>query len=136
MPSGWRLRVALLLTAGLLLGACGQDKDRGSGAGVSEDDAARAMNQIDVDGMTRRTVVLADDKMEGRAPMTPGETRTLEYLEQEFAAAGLKAAGDKGFLQPVPLVEITASAATTMALGGRVAALRRRLCRLDQASRR
>jgi len=111
------VRVSLLLTAGLLLGACGQDNAPGSGSDIDGDDTARALSQIDVDGMTRRTVVLADDKMEGRAPMTPGETRTLEYLQQEFAAAGLIAAGEKGFLQPVPLVEITASAATTMALG-------------------
>ena len=115
---GLAARISLLVTAGLLLAACGQDNGRSSGAGVSEEDAARAMSRIDVDGMTRRTVALADDAMQGRAPMTDGETRTLAYLEQEFADTGLEPAGDQGFLQPVPLVEITASAATTMALGG------------------
>lgn len=41
---------------------------------------------------------------EGRAPATPGEDRTIEYLVAEFKKAGVQPAGDGGgWTQSVPL---------------------------------
>lgn len=40
--------------------------------------------------------VLASDAFEGRAPVTPGEDKTVAYLSAEFAKAGLQPAGDNG----------------------------------------
>ena len=49
--------------------------------------------------------VLASDEFEGRAPGTPGETRTVEYLVAQFKALGLEPGGEAGgWTQAVPLV--------------------------------
>jgi Zn-dependent M28 family amino/carboxypeptidase len=49
--------------------------------------------------------VLASDEFEGRAPGTPGETKTVEYLIGQFKALGLEPAGEAGgWTQAVPLV--------------------------------
>jgi len=50
---------------------------------------------------------LSDDRMEGRGPGTRGEERTLAYLREQFAAAGLKPGGaDGGWFQDVPLTRV------------------------------
>lgn len=57
----------------------------------------------------RETIaVLASDAFEGRAPGTPGEAKTIAYLAQRFAAAGLSsgARGSRPFLDPVALVRV------------------------------
>lgn len=61
---------------------------------------------------------LASDEFAGRAPRTAGETRTIEYIEQEFRKAGLEPGVGGSFLQPVPLVEITTHADATMNIRG------------------
>jgi Zn-dependent M28 family amino/carboxypeptidase len=49
--------------------------------------------------------VLASDEFEGRAPGTPGETKTVEYLVGQFKALGLEPGGEAGgWTQAVPLV--------------------------------
>jgi Zn-dependent M28 family amino/carboxypeptidase len=52
---------------------------------------------------------LSGDDFEGRSPGTPGELRTVEYLEEQFLDMGLQPVGGGSFRQSVPLVEITAS---------------------------
>ncbi len=48
--------------------------------------------------------VLGSDAFEGRGPATPGEDRTLTYIEGQFKALGLAPAGDGGgWTQAVPL---------------------------------
>jgi PA domain len=61
---------------------------------------------------------LSSDEFAGRAPRTAGETRTIEYIEQEFRKAGLEPGVGGSFLQPVPLVEITTHADAAMDLRG------------------
>ena len=49
--------------------------------------------------------VLASDEFEGRAPGTPGETRTIDYLVETFRNLGLEPGGAKGsWTQEVPLL--------------------------------
>ncbi len=52
---------------------------------------------------------LASDEFEGRRPATAGEEKTIAYLEQQFAKAGLAPGVGKGFRQAVPFVELTTS---------------------------
>jgi Zn-dependent M28 family amino/carboxypeptidase len=57
-----------------------------------------------------RIKVLASDEFEGRAPGTPGEDKTVAYLESEFKTLGLKPGNTDGtYIQKVPLVGITAA---------------------------
>jgi hypothetical protein len=44
---------------------------------------------------------LADDKLEGRHPGSPGFTLAVQYVENQFKTAGLQPAGTDGFLQEV-----------------------------------
>ena len=51
---------------------------------------------------------LASDEFEGRAPGSAGETRTVEYLIEQFSALGLEPGNPDGtWVQNVPLVGIT-----------------------------
>ncbi len=102
--------VAIVAIAAVTAGGCSRD--------AGEDGVVKAMHRIDAGGMTERVIALASDEMLGRAPMTDGETRTIEYLQSQFEAIGLEPAGDDGYLQPVPLVEITASPDSTMEVDG------------------
>ncbi|ODT64031.1 MAG: peptidase M20, partial [Phenylobacterium sp. SCN 69-14] len=52
--------------------------------------------------------ILADDSFEGRGPATAGETKTVEYIIQQYKAAGLQPGGDladgqRAWTQDVPL---------------------------------
>ena len=66
-----------------------------------------------------RIVKLSSDKFLGRKPFTEGETRTLEYLQAEFKAIGLKPGNGDSYLQEVPLIEITTTAEPMMVLEGK-----------------
>ena len=51
---------------------------------------------------------LASDAFEGRGPGTPGETRTVDYLVEQFRLAGLQPGNPDGtYIQRVPLVGYT-----------------------------
>jgi hypothetical protein len=50
--------------------------------------------------------VLASDEFEGRKPGTEGEAKTVKYLAEQWAKAGLKpAAADGSWFEPVPLIQ-------------------------------
>jgi Zn-dependent M28 family amino/carboxypeptidase len=79
---------------------------------------AQSAPSISVETMKAVTKTLSSDAFEGRAPGSAGEEKTLAYLQQQFAKAGLKP-GNKGkWLQDVPLVEITAQNVTPLAITG------------------
>jgi Zn-dependent M28 family amino/carboxypeptidase len=60
---------------------------------------------------------LASDEFAGRQPGTPGEERTVKYLEEQFRAAGLEPGNPDGtYIQNVPLVGITAGRAMALRL--------------------
>jgi Zn-dependent M28 family amino/carboxypeptidase len=76
---------------------------------------------ISVDRLAVVTKTLASDEFEGRAPGTPGEARTLDYLVAQFKDAGLEPAGPDGsYTQAVPLVrtQVPADAAMSVTIGG------------------
>jgi hypothetical protein len=60
---------------------------------------------IDEDSLRPHIKILASDEFEGREPGTAGETKTTDYISQQWAKAGLKpAAADGSWLEPVQLV--------------------------------
>lgn len=62
--------------------------------------------------------VLSSDAFEGRAPGTEGEKKTLDYIEEQFKAAGLEPGANGSFRQAVPVVEIMPHADPTLQLSG------------------
>jgi len=66
---------------------------------------AQDVGPISGERMSGITKVLASDEFEGRAPGTPGESKTVEYLVAQFKALGLEpGAGAGSWTQAVPLV--------------------------------
>ena len=89
--------------------------------------ATPALAQSTISGaeIGKHIEVLASDAFEGRAPATPAEEKTVDYLIEQFKAAGLKPAGDlkdgqRAWTQDVPLArfEIEGPVATRVKAGG------------------
>jgi Zn-dependent M28 family amino/carboxypeptidase len=62
------------------------------------------------DSLAQHIIVLSSDSFQGRKPFTPGETRTVDYLQNKFRSMGLEPANGNSYLQDVPMVEITPDA--------------------------
>jgi Peptidase family M28 len=62
--------------------------------------------------VARDLAILAADSLEGRLTGSPGSWRATRWLAAQFAAAGLKPAGDSGFVQRVPLASTVTSPGT------------------------
>jgi Zn-dependent M28 family amino/carboxypeptidase len=101
-----RIHYILLLAA---LISCGQ-KDQF----VPED----GLNSFSQSGFEEHVIRLASDEFQGRKPFTPGEKKTIAYLEEQFKNIGLAPGNNGSFLQDVPMVEITANADSTMVVTG------------------
>src|SRR5690606_34402185 len=115
-------RVLAVAAAGLLLAACGH---RAPAAPAPADAAAPAAERagagISAARLAEHLRVLASDELEGRAPATAGEDRTVAYISAQFAAAGLQPAGEAGgWTQDVTLerTEISGPVAAAFTLGG------------------
>ena len=86
--------------------------------------------QFDPARLSQHVQTLGSDAFEGRAPATNGETKTVAYLSEQFAAAGLQPGGDivngqRSWTQAVPLLrsEFTAAPQASMNIGGKAVAL-------------
>jgi Zn-dependent M28 family amino/carboxypeptidase len=66
----------------------------------------------------RHLATLASDEFLGRKPFTPGEEKTVNYLETEVKAIGLQPGNGSSYFQDVPLVEITGHPSDSMMLAG------------------
>jgi Zn-dependent M28 family amino/carboxypeptidase len=96
---------ALVPLAALCLAGCATIAETSSstaGAAVAEPD-------ISQDTLKRVTRDLSDDRFGGRAPATPSEDLTVQYLIREFQRAGLQPGNNGSWTQDVPLVEIAAT---------------------------
>lgn len=96
--------VAAALVA--VLAGCGEGTTI-DGVPIESEAVQGALAAIDSASIRARTAYLASDLMEGRAPGTRGGHLAAEYVASEFAALGLEPAGDRGFLQEVPIVGST-----------------------------
>jgi Zn-dependent M28 family amino/carboxypeptidase len=78
-----------------------------------EDCTAGAQRMMDV------IKVIGSDEFEGRAPGTPGEERTVAFLQDQFTKLGLLPGNPDGtFVQAVPMVGITSTTSATFEVGG------------------
>jgi len=70
--------------------------------------ALASLPKINIDAVLADTRKLSSDEFEGRAPGTKGEQLTVQYLTDQFRAAGLAPGNPDGsWTQKVPLVGLT-----------------------------
>ena len=111
------MRRPLSFSVLLALAACGSKGDEAAGPVAVP---AEALSAIDTAALMAHIRDLADDSMLGRAPGSLGEDRTVAYLERQFKALGLEPGNPDGsFIQPVPLVAMTADPAMVLSVRGR-----------------
>lgn len=72
------------------------------------------LDAFNADSLKMHVAVLASDSFMGRKPFTEGETKTIDYLQKQFAAAGLEPGNDKSYLQEVPMMNLVTKAAPSM----------------------
>jgi len=60
---------------------------------------------VDLERLRRHLSFLADDAQEGRAPGTPGDSRSQAHIAAAFTDAGLEPAFPKGFCQPFTVTD-------------------------------
>ena len=73
---------------------------------------------FDIERYAEDLKTLASDEFEGRAPGSRGERLTVDYLVEQFAAAGLAPGCGDSYLQPVPMVELTNRERSPVAISG------------------
>jgi Zn-dependent M28 family amino/carboxypeptidase len=76
----------------------------------SKHDHAQSGSLFNRDTLARHIIVLASDSFLGRKPFTAGETKTVDYLQNQFRSLGLEPGNGNSYLQEVPMVEITPKA--------------------------
>lgn len=72
------------------------------------------LTQLSADSLAKNIATLSSDDFTGRKPFTEGETKTINYLKEKFAAVGLEPGNGNSYLQEVPMVRIKTSPAATM----------------------
>ncbi|MBH0061687.1 M28 family peptidase [Pseudoalteromonas sp. NZS71] len=86
---------------------------------ITPTDVTNGYNSIQADELAKHVKVLASDEFGGRAPSSPGEKLTLDYLTAQFKALGLDPGNGDSYLQEVPLVSLEADANMVLSIGGK-----------------
>ncbi|MEO8402955.1 MAG: M28 family metallopeptidase [Chitinophagaceae bacterium] len=94
----------LLITATILITSCSENKN----------DAQSADAAFSADSLGQHIATLSSDAFMGRKPFSEGETKTINYLKDQFTAVGLEPGNGDSYFQDVPMVKITTQAATQM----------------------
>ncbi|SUI66869.1 Bacterial leucyl aminopeptidase precursor [Shewanella morhuae] len=76
------------------------------------------MQSLDLAQYRTDVKTLASDAFGGRAPLSEGETLTLDYLVKAFKDMGLKPGFGDSYLQAVPLAQISADQHMQLDIGG------------------
>lgn len=90
----------------LLFTSCNQGETM-----IDEQDGLSAFS---TDSLGKHIAQLSSDDFTGRKPFTEGETKTINYLKEQFIAVGLEPGNGNSYFQEVPMVRITTEAAPSM----------------------
>ncbi len=108
------MRLLILLLVPFLLVACSKSdtqsemqKTADSADVMVEPGTAERHPNIDKDALMKHIEVLSSDKFGGRAPASPGEELTVNYLRDQFRALGAQPGNGSSYFQDVPLVTMT-----------------------------
>jgi Zn-dependent M28 family amino/carboxypeptidase len=96
------------------IACCGVACTMHGGSSSGDDAGLAAFNK---DSLAANIQVLASDSFQGRRPFTPGETRTVDYLQKAYAGLGLEPGNGNSYVQDVPLVEISPIDKPAMTIG-------------------
>ena len=67
-----------------------------------------ALESITAEDLAKDTQILASDEFEGRGLASEGETKTIQFLGDEFQKIGLEPGNGRSYFQEIPMVVITA----------------------------
>ena len=119
------MRIAALPLALMMLCACtpngndaaNADAEAQAPAGAVTATSAHEFNPaINAGDLEEHVKTLASDAFGGRAPGTPGEDASIEYIKTQFARIGLQPGNGSDWFQTVPMVETTADESTSLKL--------------------
>ena len=118
----------ICLTAAVLLSACNKQESSEQPGTPPPATASVPAPQADpvaagVEAMTeaayrRHIEILASDEFGGRAPASPGEELTVEYLVRTFESLGLEPANGDSYTQDVPLAWVEAVNSPDLVISG------------------
>jgi len=94
----------LLLITAIYFTACNHAENK-SDATID----SLALNSISEDSFINTVKTLSSDEFQGRMPFTEGETKTINFIKENFENIGLQPGNGTSFFQEVPMVEITSS---------------------------
>lgn len=77
-----------------------------------------ALESITAEDLSEDTQILASDEFEGRGLASEGETKTVNFLRDEFQRIGLKPGNGQSYFQEIPMVVITADPAARLDVKG------------------
>jgi Zn-dependent M28 family amino/carboxypeptidase len=77
-----------------------------------------SIGEVDQSTIGKHIECLASDEYLGRMPLTEGETKTVNYLKDEFIKLGLQPGNGDSYFQDVPVVEITGIPSEKMSFSG------------------
>ena len=95
--------LSLFLFSSAVLISCSPESNE-----ILEPTVEAASETSEIEAMLHQHIsVLASDEFEGRAPATPGEEKTINYLQSEFEALGIDPGNGDSYFQSVSVTEIT-----------------------------
>ncbi|HET6592591.1 MAG TPA: aminopeptidase, partial [Xanthomonadales bacterium] len=105
-----RFSILACLFALMLLGGCGKEEAAAppdvSPPAPAADPVATGVEAIDEADYRRHVETLASDEFGGRAPGSPGEDLTVDYLVSRFTELGLEPGNGSSYTQDVPLASV------------------------------
>ncbi len=109
--------LAGILAGILVIAACGTSATESDSAPDVPVPVA-ALEAITTEGLAASIQILAHDSLEGRAPGTAGEDRTIRFLTNEFEQLGLVPGNGDSWTQDVPLVSIIPNSDMVLEISG------------------
>lgn len=109
----------LCLAAATALAACNREQPAPAAPATPPATATAHAFSPEITGTDFAEMVrtMSSDAFEGRAPGSPGEDKTVEYIRAQYERIGLQPGGDNGsWYQTVPMVETTADESTVLNL--------------------
>ncbi|MEO5891971.1 MAG: M28 family metallopeptidase [Ferruginibacter sp.] len=91
----------------LLLAACNNNAPTTSNTSSS-------LSAFSADSLGAHIATLSGDDFMGRKPFSEGETKTINYLQDQFKSVGLEPGNGNSYLEEVPMVKITTKGAPAM----------------------